>query len=340
MTTLRIEPQQLRAAAGSVNAQLSGPGQEALAQLRALQTALRGAWSAQAQTALDGAFGNWLAGFDRRAQDLVKAAAYLRAVSERYEALERQLTVGQPADLVGQGAANGAGKVLRSPVRQGTGPSISGPTSVMGGSFAAKTFDGTAQGSGEFALTNVRLTYRADYALEYYSDRVVVRLTQYPSTAQVNTPTHWSSAATIITRSGKEIQYVIDPLDPQIRARPEEAVLNLPIDPNDPPVRMDLYVINVADGPAGAFPSRQYYDSVNINVPAPTPTQRPVWPNAPTQTPGPIPTVSGPGRVDIPRPTPQPITPTPQPGTNTPTPGPTPTRPVTPPRHGGPAIPE
>ncbi len=113
MTTLRIDPQQLRALAGSVNAQLNGPGQEALAQLRALQSALRGAWSAQAQTALDGAFGNWLAGFDRRSQDLVKAAAYLRAVSERYEALERQLVVGQPADLVGQAATGGAGKVYR-----------------------------------------------------------------------------------------------------------------------------------------------------------------------------------------------------------------------------------
>ncbi len=331
MTTLKIEPVQIRAVARALRAAYDGSHRDALGQLAGLQNALKGAWSAQAQTALDGAFGNWLTRYDLRAQDLLAGAAFLERTAEGYEALERRLTMGQPHDLVG--ANGGAGKSVHRPMPQGSGPAVSGPVATSGGSLAQQTFNGTAKGTGEFPLTNVQLQYSADYSVEYWQDRVVVRLTQYPSTLQTNTPTHWSSAATVITRSGREIQYVIDPLDPQSIARPENAALTLPIDPNDPPVRMDLYIVNVADGPAGAFPSRQYYSSVDINVPPPAPTPTVTGPYAPTPTPNPVPGLGGPKPVVVP-------TPTPQPGTTTPTPSPAPNRPVTPPRHGGPAIPQ
>lgn len=332
MTTLKIEPTQIRSFARALRTVYTGPHREAMGHLAGLQNALRGAWSAQAQVALDGAFGNWLSRFDQRAQDLLAGAAYLERTADGYEALERRLATGQPQDLVG-GRGGGAGKSMQRPMPQGSGPSVGGPVATSGGSLAQQTFNGTAKGTGEFPLTNVQLHYSADYSIEYWQDRVVVRLTQYPSTLQINTPTHWSSAATIITRSGRQIQVVIDPLDPQSIARPEDATLTLPVDPNDPPVRMDLYIVNVADGPAGAFPSRQYYSSVALNVPPPAPTPTVTGPYVPTPTPNPVPGLNGPKPIVVP-------TPTPQPGTTTPTPAPTPSRPVTPPRHGGPAIPQ
>ncbi len=65
MTALKIDIQKLRGIAGAARSTYTGPAREAAQHLNGLQNALRGAWSAQAQSALDAAFGNWLAGFDR-----------------------------------------------------------------------------------------------------------------------------------------------------------------------------------------------------------------------------------------------------------------------------------
>ncbi len=317
--TIRVRPSALRRLGEQLRALLTGTHREAAARLSGLLSALSGSWSSEAQASFEAAFGGWLAGFGRRGQDLLRDAAFLNRAADDYEALEALL-----ADELTDPPARGAGKVLARPAPQGSGPSLSGPIYSTGGSLASQTFDGSAAAGKPLGLTNVRLTYRADYAIDYYRDQVVVRLTQYPSTYQVASPTHWASAATVITRSGRQLQYNIDALDPNLVARAEDATLTLPIDPADPPVRVDLYIINIADGPAGAAPSRQFYGSFTIDVPPAQPTPTVVAPLAPTATPNPIPGLGGP------RPIQMPATPTPVPG---PTPPPTQ---QTPPRRVGP----
>lgn len=290
-----------------------------MACLTGLLGGLRSSWSSEAQVTFEIAFGGWLAGYQRRVQDLLSSAAYLNEVAATYERLEEHLV-----DELAEPPASGAEKARARPMPQGNGPSISGPIATSGGSLAGQTFNGTAAVDNPPGLTNVRLTYRADYAIDYYPDQVVVRLTQYPSTNEVATPTNWSSAATVITRSGRQIQYPIDALDPNPIAQVEAATLTLPIDPSDPPVRVDLYIVNVANGPAGAAASRQFYESFNVYVPAAASAPTLVAPIAPTPTPNPVPDLAGPRPIQVP------ATPTPVPGPTL-----TPTRP-TPPRPGGP----
>lgn len=305
MTILRVQPETLRQLATVIRALHSGSHREALGRLDELHRSLQESWSSEAQAALEMAFGGWLARFDRRASGLLPTAAFLITAAASYDALEARLMSDPAGELT---IPAGGGHVRHRPLAQGPGPVVSGPVSTTGACFAAQTFNGTAAVGRPIGLTNVRLTYRADYALDYFADRVVVRLTQYPSTNQVATPTHWSSSATVITRSGREILYNIDALDPNPIARAEAATLSLPIDPNDPPVRVDLYINNVADGPAGALPSRQFYNSFNVNVPAATANPTHTAPFAPTPTPNPAPGLEGP------RPIPNPRTPTPVPG--------------------------
>lgn len=306
MTILRVQPETLRRLATVIRALHSGSHREALGRLYELHRGLQESWSSEAQTALETAFGGWLARFDRQASGLLPTAAFLNAAAAGYDALEARLMTDPPDELTIP--ASGGGHVRHRPVAQGNGPVVSGPVSTTGGCLAAQTFNGIAAVGRPIVLTNVRLTYRADYALDYFADRVVVQLTQYPSTNQVVTPTHWSTSATVITRSGREILYNIDALDPNPIARAEAATLTLPIDPNDPPVRVDLYITNVADGPAGALPSRQFYNSFKVNVPAAAANPTHTAPFAPTPTPNPAPGLEGP------RPIPNPRTPTPVPG--------------------------
>lgn len=334
MTAIRIDIEKLRGIAGAARSTYTGPAREAVHQLNGLQNALRGAWSAQAQSALDSAFGNWLAGFDRRAQDLLVTSAFLRKTADDFEALDARLVSGRPDDLA-LAPRGGAGKSLHRPTPQGNGPSAGAPVAGSGGSLPPQTFNGTAYAGDPLGITSVQLAYRADYAVGYYPDRVVLALTQYPSTNQIATPTHWSTSATVITRSGRELQYNIDSLEPNPIARPESATLTVPIDPNDPPVRVDLYINNVSDGPAGAFPSRQFYNSINLQTPTPAPTPTLTGPYAPTPTPNPVPDLSGPKPIQVPTPAPTPTPSTPAPG-----PGVTPTRPTTPSRPRGPVIPD
>lgn len=314
--SLRIQPEIVRRLGAQCRTLSSGAHQATIVRLNGILEGLRSSWSSGAQATFEIAFGGWLTGYQRRGQDLLSSAAYLDKVAESYEWLETRLVDGLTEPAPGRG-----GKVRARPMSQGNGPSISGPLVTSGGSLAGKSFNGTAAVDNQLGLTNVRLTYRADYAIDYYADQVVVRLTQYPSTNEVATPTNWSSAATVITRSGRQIQYSIDALDPNPIARAEAATLVLPIDPTDPPVRVDLYIVNVADGPAGAAASRQYYESFNVNVPGAAPTPTVGAPIAPTPTPNPVPDLAGPRPIQVP------ATPTPVPGpTLTPT-RPTPTRP-------------
>lgn len=310
--TIRIQPAAVRRIGQRLRILFADAHRDATDRLRGILSALSRSWSSEAQASFEAGFGGWLASFGQRGQDLLRDAAFLDRAADDYEALEA-LLVDEVAD-----PPTHAGKHLARPMPQGSGPSLNGPVSTTGGSLASQTFNGTASAGKPLGLTNVRLTYRADYAIDYYSDRVVVRLTQYPSTNEVASPTHWSSAATVITRSGRQLQYNIDALDPNTIARAEGATLTLPLDPTDPPVRVDLYIINVADGPAGAAASRQFYGSFDLDVPPAPSTPTVVAPLAPTATPNPIPGLGGPRPIQgsatptpAPRPTPVPAQPTP-----------------------------
>lgn len=317
--TVRIQPSVLRRLGERLRSHLTGTHREAAARLSTILGALSGSWSSEAQSSFEVAFGGWLAGFRQRGQDLLADAVFLERAADDYEALEAHLV-----DERTEPPTGGAGKVLGRPMPQGSGPSVNGPIATTGGSLSSQTFNGTAAAGQPLGLTNVRLTYRADYSIDYYSDRVVVRLTQYPSTNEVASPTHWSTAATVITHDGRQLQYNIDALNPNPIARAESATLTLPTDPTDPPVRVDLYIVNVADGPAGAAASRQFYGSFNVDVPPATPTSTVVAPLAPTTTPNPVPGLGGPRPIQVPG------TPTPVPGPTLTPARPSPTRPAGP----------
>ena len=326
MTTLRMEPDKLRNLAAAIHATYTGSHHEALTRHGSLRGALRAAWSAQAQAALDAAFGDWLTGFDRRGRDLIAMARYLRLAAETSEAQEARLEQALPF------ATGGAGKALHRPSAQGNGPVLNGPVTTAGGSLAARDIPGLAAVTEGVPAVPTLISYRADYSLQTYTDRVELRLTQYTSTNRTVGAAAWWTTATVTTASGRTVTYNLGALNLN-PARPDSAFLSIPTDPSDPPVSLDLSVGNAAANAVGAMPITTHYATVPIQVPSSSPTPTTTGPYSPTPTPSSVPGLRGPQPIQIPTPTPTPAVPV----------GPvlpTPRRPAPPSFPGRPAIPE